>query len=135
MPRLVIGVFMVLHGFVHLLYFGQSQRLFELQPGMTWPDWSWAFSKLLGNDATRLLTSISYALAAIGFAAGGIGLLAKQAWWRPAVVGSAAFSSVTIILFWNGTRQKLHDQGGIGLLINLAILLAVLVLHWPSFAF
>lgn len=131
MLQLIFGVFLVLHGVVHALYFGQSRRLFELQPGMIWPDGSWAFSKLLGDEATRMLASISFMLAAIGFAVGGIGLLVKHAWWRPVVVGSAAFSAVIIVLFWDGKMQKLHDKGGIGLLINLAILVAVLILRWP----
>jgi len=135
MLRFIIGVFIVLHGLVHLLYFGQSRRLFELQPGMVWPEGSWAFSKLLGDEATRLLASISCVLAAIGFVAGGTGILVRQAWWRPVVVGSAAFSAVILILFWDGEMQKLDDKGGIGLLINIAILVAVLILRWPDFEF
>jgi hypothetical protein len=135
MLRIIIGVFMVLHGLVHLLYFGQSQRLFELQPGMVWPDGSWAFSKLLGDEATRLLASIACILAAIGFMAGGIGILASQRWWRPLVVGSAAFFAVMLILLWNGQMQKLDDQGAVGVLINVAILVAVLILRWPDFGF
>ena len=66
MLRFVIGVFMVLHGLVHMLYFGQSARLFELQPGMVWPDGAWTFSKLLGDAATRHLANIACVLAAIG---------------------------------------------------------------------
>ena len=135
MLRFVVGAFIVLHGLVHLLYFGQSQRLFELRPGMIWPDGSWAFSRLLGDEATRILASISYALAAIGFVAGGIGILVRQAWWRPVVVGSAAFSAVIIILFWDEELHKLDDKGGIALLINIAILVALLVLRWPSLGF
>ena len=135
MFRIIFGVFIMLHGLVHLLYFGQSRRLFELQPGMVWPDGSWAFSRLLGDEATRILASISYVLAAIGFMAGGIGILVRQAWWRPVVVASAAFSAVIIVLFWDGKVQMLDDKGGIGLLINLAILVALLVLRWPSLGF
>lgn len=135
MFRIVFGVFIVLHGLVHLLYFGQSARYFELQPEMVWPDGSWAFSRLLGDEATRILASISYVLAAIGFIAGGIGILVSQAWWRPVVVASAAFSAVIIVLFWDGKMQRLDDQGGIGLLINLAILVALLVPRWPSLGF
>jgi hypothetical protein len=131
MFRIIFGVFIVLHGLVHLLYFGQSARYFELQPEMIWPDGSWAFSRLLGDEATRILASISYVLAAIGFVAGGIGILVRQAWWRPVVVGSAAFSAVIIVLFWDGVAQMLDDKGGIGLLINIAILAALLVLRWP----
>jgi len=135
MSRIIFGVFLVLHGLVHLLYFGQSWRLFELQPGMVWPDGSWAFSKLLGEEATRLLASISCVLAAIGFVAGGTGILMRLAWWRSVVIGSAAFSAVIVILFWDGKVQKLADKGGIALLINLAILAALLVLRWPHLGF
>jgi hypothetical protein len=135
MLRFIIGVFIVLHGLVHLLYFGQSWRLFELQPGMVWPAGSWAFSKLLGDEATRLLASISCLLAAIGFVTGGTGILVGPAWWRPVVVGSAAFSAIIFMLFWDGNRQQLDDKGGIGLLINLAILVAGLILGWPDFEF
>jgi hypothetical protein len=127
MLRFIIGVFIALHGLVHLLYFGQSWRLFELQPGMVWPEGSWAFSKLLGDEATRLLASISCVLAAISFVAGGTGILVRQAWWRPAVVGSAALSAVIFILFWDGELQKLDDKGGIGLLISIALLVAMLI--------
>ena len=135
MLRFIIGLFLVLHGLVHLFYFGQSRRLFELQPGMVWPDGSWAFSKLLGDKATRLLASIFCVLAAIGFVAGGAGILVMQAWWRPVVVGSATFSAILFILFWDGKMQKLADKGGVALLINIAILVAVLILRWPDFGF
>lgn len=135
MLRFIIGVFIVLHGLVHLLYFGQSRRLFELQTGMVWPDGSWVFSRFLGDEATRLLASISCLLAAVGFVAGGIGILVEQPWWRPVVVGAAAFSALVFILFWDGKLKKLDNQGGIGLLIDIAILVAVLILGWPDFAF
>ncbi len=135
MLRFIIGAFMVLHGLVHLLYFGQSWRLFELQPGLVWPDGSWAFSKLLGDERTRLLASASCVLAAIGFVAGGAGILAGQAWWRPLVVGSAAFFAVMLILLWDGQMQRLDDKGGVGVLINVVILVAVLILRWPDFEF
>jgi hypothetical protein len=135
MLRYIAGAFIVLHGLVHLLYFGQSWRLFELQSGMIWPDGSWAFSKLLGDETTRTLAGISCMLAAIGFVAGGAAILLGQAWWRPVVVGAAAFSAVVFILFWDGTSHNLDDQGGVGLLINIAILVAVLIVRWPHFEF
>jgi len=135
MLRFIAGIFVVLHGLVHLLYLGQSQRLFELQPGMVWPDGSWAFSRLLGEESTRWLASASCVLAALGFVVGGAGILAGQAWWRPLVVGSAAFSTVMYVLFWDGALQSLDDKGAIGILINAAILVAVLVFRWPDFGF
>ena len=133
--RFIFGVFIVLHGLVHLFYFGQSRRLFELQASMVWPDGSWAFSKLLGDDVTRWLASIYCLLAAIGFVVGGTGILLGLAWWRPVVVASAAFSGVIFILFWDGKPQKLDAKGGIALLINTAILFAALLLQRLDFEF
>ncbi len=133
--RLIVGVFVVLHGLVHLLYFGQSRRLFELQPDMVWPDGSWAFSRLLGKEATRWLAAIACLLATIGFVVGGAAILLGQAWWRPVAVGAAAFSAIIWLLFWDGTGQKLANQGAIALLINLAILVLVTVFQWPDFGF
>jgi len=135
MVRIIFGIFIVLHGLVHLLYFGQSARFFELQPGMTWPDGAWAFSKLLGDGTTRALAGVLLVLAAIDFVAGGAGILLKQAWWRPLVLSAAAFSTVIYILLWDGAWQNLDDKGLIAILINVAILVAVLVFQWPNFEF
>jgi hypothetical protein len=132
---IVVGVVIVLHGLVHLLYFGHGWKLFELQAGLAWPDGSWAFSKLLGDQAARMVASVSCILAAIAFVTAGTGVLVKQAWWRPVVVGAAIFSAALFILFWNGKPERLADQGVIALLINAAILVAVLVLRWPDFGF
>ena len=128
MLRFIIGLFFGLHGLVHLLYFGQSRRLFELQPGMVWPDGSWSFSRLVGDGAARWLAGIGCIVAAIGFVAGGLGVMLMQPWWRPLVIGSALFSALLYILFWDGKRTKLADKGGVALLIDLAILAGVFLL-------
>ena len=78
MIKVITGVFLILHGLVHLLYFGQNARLFELQPGMLWPGGSWAFSKLLGDNGTRTLASIFCVLAAAGFVIGSMGIFFSQ---------------------------------------------------------
>jgi hypothetical protein len=120
--NVIVGLFFVLHGLVHLLYSGHSQRLFELQPGLSWPDGSWAFSRLLGDEGTRMLAGAACVLAAVAFAAGGIGLTAGQTWWRPAIVGAAAFSTAIYLLLWDGAPQMLDGKGGIAVLINIVIL-------------
>jgi hypothetical protein len=129
--QFIFGVFIVLHGLIHLLYSGQSARRFELRPGMTWPDGSWAFSKLLGDKTTRSLASVACVVAAMLFVAGGVGVLISQPWWQPMVVAAAVFSIVTFSVFWNGKLREVSDQGGVGILINVAILVVVLVLRWP----
>jgi hypothetical protein len=135
MIPIIAGGFLVLHGFVHLLYLGQSAGRFELQPGLTWPGGSWAFAKPLGEGGVRMLASFFCLLAAAGFVVAGLGIFAGQSWWRTAVLASAAFSASLYLLFWDGRFQRLADQGGVAVLINLAILAAVLLFRWPRFDF
>jgi hypothetical protein len=126
MTNIIGGIFVVLHGLVHGLYFGQSQRLFELQPEMAWPDGSWTFSQMFGDATARRLASTGCIVAGAGFVVGGIGVLADLDWWRPVVVVMSTLSSALFILCWNGKMQKLHDQGGVAILINAALVIAAL---------
>jgi hypothetical protein len=135
MLRYLVAIFFVLHGLVHLLYAGQSMRIFELQPGMSWPDGAWAFSRMLGDGGARMLAAVFLVLAAVGFVTSGAGLFARQGWWRSVVVGAAVFSSAIFVLFWDGGWQNLDDKGAFALLINAAILVAVLLFQWPDFGF
>jgi hypothetical protein len=126
------GVFLVLHGLVHLLYAAQSRRLFELAPGLRWPDGSWAFARLHRESTTRRLAGFACATAAALFVVGGAGLLLQQEWWRPVVVAAAVLSAVVYVLLWDGTRRKLNEQGWLGVLIDLVLLGVLIAAGWPS---
>jgi hypothetical protein len=132
MQTILVGIFFLLHGMVHLLYAGQSWRFFELRPEMTWPDGAWLFSKSLGDETTRLLATALLVLAALGLAASGLGLILRADWWRTLTVASTVFSSLLFFVMWDGKFHALADQGGVGILINLAILVLILVLKWPA---
>jgi hypothetical protein len=121
MWTIIAGIFFMAHGIVHLLYAGQSRRYFELKPGMIWPDGSWAFSKLIGDEPTRLLAAVLLALTALSFIIAGAALLFRQEWWRPTVIVSAAFSTVIFFLFWDGKVQVLDEKGLVGVFINIVI--------------
>ncbi len=129
------GIFFILHGLVHLLYSGQSVRLFELQKGMVWPDGSWLFAGLFGNETSRMIAGGACILAAIGFAAGGMALFATQSWWRPMTIAAAVFSAAIFILFWDGHLLALANKGLFAILINAAVLTTLLVFRWPRLGF
>jgi len=135
MLKIVISSFIMVHGLVHLLYAAQSLKIFELQPGMFWPKGSWIFSKVFADRKIQWLAAISCILAAVGFVTGGIAILLSQVWWEKIITTVAGFSAVIFILFWDGKLRNLDDKGGIGLLINIAILIALHVLNWPDFDF
>jgi hypothetical protein len=135
MLRLLFSFFLVLHGLVYLWYFTLSQRLVVFQPEMGWSGRSWLFSNLLGDATLRTLASLLYVLATLGFVAGGLGLFSQQVWWRPLVLSTAAFATVIILLFWDGSLQLVVQKGVIGLLINLGLLLVLLSQRWPTEVF
>ncbi|MBN1319222.1 MAG: hypothetical protein JXA87_00130 [Thermoleophilia bacterium] len=127
------GIVLLLHGMVHLMYAAQSARRFQLKPGMTWPDESWAWSRLLSDRTVRDQTTITMVLSSAIFLVGGIAVLARQTWWRPVAVVAAALSALAFILLWDGRKRNLDGQGAIGVIIDIAVLVTALVLDWPQF--
>lgn len=135
MLRTLLGIFILLHGLVHLWYVVLSQRLVTNLPNVGWTGKSWVFTNLLGDAATRSLISVLYILATIGFLVGGMGVLARTEWWRTALLLSAGLSAATILLFWDGETALLVEKGFLGFLISIAVLAAILLFNWPDPAF
>ena len=131
MARIVATAFLVLHGLVHLLYLGQAAKVFELQPGLTWPAGSWLFSRAIGDNATRVLASALCVIATLGFVVGAGGLAFNQSWWRSVIVAAAAFSAILYLLLWNGQVEHLDQQGVVGILLDVVIIAVVALLRWP----
>jgi hypothetical protein len=75
---------------------------------------------------------VLYVLATIAVVVSGIGIFIQAEWWRPMLLASAVFSSVIILLLWDGSTQLLVQKGLIGLIINVVILITLLLLKWPS---
>jgi hypothetical protein len=129
MIRILIGVFIVLHGLVHLLYFALSRKYFELEPPLVgWPERSWVLSRRLNASTTRSVASVLYVLATILFVVSGISVLIEAAWATPLLVVASVFSSAIIYLFWDGSRRRMPDKGLIGIPINIALLVVLLIL-------
>jgi hypothetical protein len=134
MLRVLLSLFIVLHGLVHLWYVTLSLRLVAFRPEMGWSGRSWLFSNLLDDATLRTLASLLYVLVTLGFVVGGLGVFSQQAWWRPVVMGTAVSSTAIILLFWDGSLELLAQKGMIGLLINVVLLIILLGLRWPAAA-
>ena len=125
--KYLIGVFYILHGLVHLLYMGHSLNYFELEKGFVWPDNSKLLSNILGLQSKKMIASILCVIAAISFVASGICVLIGHSWQNPEIIVAAAISTILFIAFWDGSIKKLHTQGAIAILINIAILVYTLI--------
>lgn len=128
MLKFLMGLFTILHGLVHLWYCALSQRLVAFQPEMGWTGRSWLLSGFLSDPTIRPLASVLYILATIAFLVSGIGIFTRADWLRPVLIGTATFSSVIILLFWDGDLQMLVQKGLFGLLINVAVIITGILL-------
>jgi len=131
---IVFGVFLVAHGMVYAMYAAHAMRMFELKPGMTWPDASWALSGLIGDSAVRWLVAVLFLLVAAGFAVSGAALMFRQSWWGVLAAAAAVISTLLLLLVWDGRLQGLSEQGLYAVLINAGVVMCALALHWPKIA-
>jgi len=130
--NILVGVFLVAHGLVYAMYAAHAMRLFELKPGLTWPDASWALSGLMGDSAVRWLVTGVFLLVAVGFAVSGLALMFRQSLWQVLAAAMALISTLLILLVWDGRFEELSEQGLIAIIINVVIVICALVLQWPS---
>ena len=104
--RIVIGVFLVIHGVAHL----EITRVWGARETST----SWMVGTSDG------LGTILSTVALIGFALAGLVLFGGLGVWRPLAVAAACISLVTIGLYWD-------PKMAVGVAIDVGL---VLVLLW-----
>ena len=113
---LIVGALLV-HGSGHLLGFWMPTR-------------SWLFPNL-GEPVLRIISSVFWILAAVGFLAALLGfldVLVPSHLSRPLAVGTAFVSILALVLFW-GMWPAFNTIGAFGM--NLAVLITQLWLQWP----
>lgn len=129
MLRVLSGIFITLHGLVHLWYVVLSQEWIEFEPDMGWTSQSWLLSGLLEETVTRSLAGVIFMLATVAFVVSGIGIFAQADWWRTALLSSAIFSSASVLLYWDGSLEMIVEKGLIALLINVGIIIVLFLLE------
>ena len=115
--RILIAGALFVHGVGHTLGFWMPAR-------------SWLFPKL-GEPTLRIISSIFWIAAAVGFLAallGFLGVLVPSGLWRPLAVGTAFVSMLGLVLFW-GTWPAFNTIGALGM--NLVVLVTQFWLSWP----
>ncbi len=123
--RIAVALVILVHGIGHVLF---------LAPCLGITQWgqsahSWVLTKTLGDLPTRVIGGLLWLVVIAGFVAAGVGLLGQHAWWRTLAVGSSAVSLLALVLFVQGTSIQPVLSAA---LMDVAILLALLWLQWPS---
>lgn len=136
--RAIIAFVFAFHGIGHAM--GIIPALGIVKPGTGqswlkgWSSHSWLLTNLLGNTFSNIVCAILYAAALIGFIGAALALLGwvlPHGWWRTLAILSAVISLVGIALFWNALILLFPHKVG-ALAVNIATLLCLLVLSWPS---
>ena len=125
--RFVFGLFVILHGLVHIWYISLNEAWVEFEPNMGWTGESWVFTRLFGVDATHVLATWLYGLTTAVYIIAGLAVWIGVPWWQQAVFAAAGLSTLVIALFWDGKLKLIVPKGLVGILINAAIVAAVLL--------
>lgn len=126
--NLLVAGFLTAHGLVHALYLTPAPQRTAGSP--EWPfDMSRSWLVTRAGQETKVVSAIGVGLVAltiIGFALsalGAAGWIVPAALWPLVVTGSVAASVLLLAFFF-------HPWLGLGLLIDAAILVAVVVVGW-----
>ena len=117
MLQMIFGIFLILHGLVHLLWFVVPWQLTEVD-GLPYTTTIIAGRIDLGGNGIRFVGFL-WILGTIAFVVAGIGLLLSASWWWPVTVGAAIYSLFLCLLGWSESKW--------GALID-AIIVAVLII-------
>lgn len=128
LTQYAIGLVLVAHGWVHFIYVASNQGWFGPGEEWGWNGHSWLLSGVLEEESIRNLTSVFFGLVALGFVIGAIGYVFTQGWWEVVLVGTALLSTLLYVVMWDGQFTSLPEKGALGVLINVAVLVWVLVL-------
>jgi len=132
MLHIILGVFLILHGAVHLWYVAMARKLVPADADTIWSGRSWLLTRTLGDEMTMTLATIVYSVTTLVFLVAGIGLVAQQAWFATWAVTGAMLSLAGTIGFWDGKPDHPIEKGLLGIVIDVAIVVALLYFQWPS---
>jgi hypothetical protein len=133
MLRWVVGGVLMVHGLGHG---GALAALAWIhgRPGTETGAWlaarAWAMPTLTSDRAT-VIASAFWVVSLVGFVVAALsfwGVFVPADWWRPVGVAAALVSIAGIVLFF-GTWPMFNTLAALG--VNVAVIVAVLWLHWP----
>jgi hypothetical protein len=140
--RIVITAVLLLHGVAHGRAFFCLAATASGGGSQVWiPVRFWLFPKASKQTAAAI-AAVFWLLATIGFIAAALGFwgfILPGAYWRQLAILSAIISTLGTVLFsgiWPGAPDKRLSTADtvISLVVNVAVLVALLVLQWPPLA-
>jgi hypothetical protein len=128
MERIISGIFIILHGLVHIWYVVLSFNLVTFQPDMGWTGNSWLFASPKSQQVMRMIAGFLFIISTMLFVIGGITILTNFSGANTILSIAAILSTITLLVFWDGKTDMIVQKGVIGVIINLVIIVAVILI-------
>ena len=128
--KVIIGTVLIAHGVGHVLglfpAFGWARTT-------GWSADSWALTGWAGPTVSHVVGIALWSTAMVTFVLAGLGVLGLWvpiSWIRPLAVVGSVVSIVGIVLFWEAFPEMSSRVAALA--VDVIVLWAVLVGHWPS---
>ena len=120
----VIAFLIFCHGFVYV-------RIGSMLPAPVkgWRGSSWLLGEGISNPQLTTLVVVLHMIAGIAMLACAVAIGVPSllpGWWRPLAITGAMLGLVAFAVFWDGQTGLLFDEGALGALISLIILVAAI---------
>jgi hypothetical protein len=128
--RTIIAVLLFIHAIGHIQGIIASLGVIKLG---NWNARSWLFDGMLGENGSRTLAIILFAICALGFlivAFSFIGIGFPHESWRTLAIIFAVPSVLCLVAYWNAFAMFFNKVGAIGM--DAWILIGLFLLKWPS---
>lgn len=113
---------------MHFVYAASTRGWLGPGEGWGWSGHSWLLSSVLEEEPIRKLASVFFVVVALGFVIGAIGYVFSREWWATVLVGTALLSTFLYTAMWDGRFTSLPEKGALGVLVDVAVLVWILVL-------
>ncbi len=126
-------LFLALHGGAHMVYAAFARGWMTPEKGPNWTGYSWLFTRFFGESGTREIGTWIFYLAIGLFVIAALSLALRADWALNAISVAAIYSTLAILVMWDGKFSQIVDKGLIGILINIALLAGLGIFNWPKF--
>jgi hypothetical protein len=126
MGNTLFGIFILLHGLVHIWYIVLAQQWVAFKPEMGFSAQSWVFTQTLGDSTTRKSAAVFYGTSTLAFIIAAIAIFTRAGWMKPCLIFASMLSLITILFFWDGKFERIVEKGLVGFIINILIFCTII---------
>lgn len=127
--RYLITFLIVCHGYV---YIPLGTFMLDVEKQKEWRGHSWLLGKNATQESLKSLVRITHILTGFVIIAGGIAFgfsYSRPDLWKTLLIAGSIAGIAVFTIFWDGQIKFFVEEGGLGMFINLMILVFVWIIR------